>query len=113
MVRRTALGLTPRQELYLRGMCNGDLRKEVATNAGRSRGGVAWVLGEAYRALKVRNRGEACYVLGTWDALENATQVLTSCNFRATMRKSGNVGYNNETPPVLETPNGASNRHLV
>jgi DNA-binding NarL/FixJ family response regulator len=67
MVRRTALGLTPRQELYLRGMCNGERRKETATNAGRSDGAVRCGLTKAYRTLRVRNAAEACYVLGIFD----------------------------------------------
>jgi DNA-binding NarL/FixJ family response regulator len=67
MVRRTSLGLTPRQELYLRGLCNGEMQKEIAAREFLSVQTIKNMLGEAYKILGVRSAVEACYVLGIWD----------------------------------------------
>lgn len=61
------LNLTPRQELYLRAVCRGDSRQEVADEAYVSYETVRNTLGMVYRALGTPNAAAACYLLGVAD----------------------------------------------
>jgi DNA-binding NarL/FixJ family response regulator len=67
MIHKGALGLTHRQETYLRGVCRGEERKAVAERHFVSDQAVRCVLSTVYRALKVRNGAGACYLLGKED----------------------------------------------
>lgn len=62
-----ALGLTPRQELYLRAACKGDTRQEIADEAYVSYATVRSTLSAVYRVLGARNAAAACYALGMAD----------------------------------------------
>jgi DNA-binding CsgD family transcriptional regulator len=69
MVRRVALGLTPRQVEYLRVACPNASRREVAERMFVSRFAVKCMLHRAYRQLGVRRLADACHVLaaaGGW-----------------------------------------------
>jgi DNA-binding NarL/FixJ family response regulator len=67
-MHRTILGLTSRQDLYLRAICRGDQRSEVAEAAFVSVSAVREAMRTAYRLLGVRNAAAACYALGLEDA---------------------------------------------
>lgn len=76
MTHRTALNLTPRQILYLRAVCKGDSRQEIADEAYVSYETVRNTLGTVYRQLGTRNAAGACYALGMADqrqAIDDAT----------------------------------------
>lgn len=70
MSHHGALNLTPRQELYLRAVCRGDSRQEVADEAFVSCHTVRNALRTIYRAMGVRNAAGACWHLGAWDQRE-------------------------------------------
>lgn len=67
---KSSLGLTKRQELYLRQVCRGDSRQEIAAEAFVSYATVRNTLGTVYRLLGVRNAAGACYALGISDQRE-------------------------------------------
>jgi DNA-binding NarL/FixJ family response regulator len=70
MKRHGALNLTPREELYLRGMCNGDNRQEVAEACHVAVSTVRNTLSLVYQKIGARNATAACYLLGVADQRE-------------------------------------------
>jgi DNA-binding NarL/FixJ family response regulator len=73
---RGTLGLTARQELYLRGTCRGDARREIAEEAYVSEHAIRNAMSYLYRALGVRNAAAACYALGIEDMRQSVEPFL-------------------------------------
>lgn len=67
MARLGVFGLTPRQETYLRGICRGYRRKDVAAREFVSEDTVRCGLNAVYRAMHERSAAGACYRLGLFD----------------------------------------------